>query len=243
MKWPQNAKEIPHLRFLKTLWAPHVVQLSVNFWYLGLLVLGANLVLGSMLVGNHWSKVAPKLENSLLIFFSLALASQPFWCTIFFTSHCTKLSQESTMITHTVTITDAIPAWFCNGVFFQMDRNILLNIVQKSVTAVFFFFITFCKIATDVTKRCKDESFLYRSVQALMLCPFPDCWHVYYKVSSKYQLFPDFGARPCFARIGESKSPPRRPEVSAKAHLTDQRSKWNLVFSSKIVWRASLCLW
>ena len=77
MKWPQNAKEIPHLRFLKTLWAPHVVQLSVNFWYLGLLVLGANLVLGSMLVGNHWSKVAPKLENSLLIFFSLALASQP----------------------------------------------------------------------------------------------------------------------------------------------------------------------
>ena len=78
MKWPQNAKEIPHLRFLKTLWAPHVVQLSVNFWYLGLLVLGANLVLGSMLVGNHWSKVAPKLENSLLIFFSLALASQPF---------------------------------------------------------------------------------------------------------------------------------------------------------------------
>ena len=64
--------------FFKTLWSPHVVQLSVNFWYLGLLVLGANLVLGSMLVGNHWSKVAPKLENSLLIFFSLALASQPF---------------------------------------------------------------------------------------------------------------------------------------------------------------------
>ena len=64
--------------FFKPLWAPHVVQLSVNFWYLGLLVLGANLVLGSMLVGNHWSKVAPKLENSLLIFFSLALASQPF---------------------------------------------------------------------------------------------------------------------------------------------------------------------
>ena len=55
-----------------------VVQLSVNFWYLGLLVLGANLVLGSMLVGNHWSKVAPKLENSLLIFFRVALASQPF---------------------------------------------------------------------------------------------------------------------------------------------------------------------
>ena len=55
-----------------------VVQLSVNFWYLGLLVLGANLVLGSMLVGNHWSKVAPKLENSLLIFFRVAMASQPF---------------------------------------------------------------------------------------------------------------------------------------------------------------------
>ena len=71
--------------FFKTLWSPHVVQLSVNFWYLGLLVLGANLVLGSMLVGNHWSKVAPKLENSLLIFFSLALASQPFRiCQIYF---------------------------------------------------------------------------------------------------------------------------------------------------------------
>ena len=55
-----------------------VVQLSVNFWYLGLLVLGANLVLGSMLVSNHWSKVAPKLENSLLIFFRVAMASQPF---------------------------------------------------------------------------------------------------------------------------------------------------------------------
>ena len=54
-----------------------VVQLSVNFWYLGLLVLGANLVLGSMLVGNHWSKVAPKLENSLLIFFRVAITPQP----------------------------------------------------------------------------------------------------------------------------------------------------------------------
>ena len=106
-----------------------------------------------------------------------------------------------------------------------------------------FFSITFCKIATDVTKRCKDKGLLYRSAQTLMLGPFPDCWHVHYKVSSKFQLFPDFGARPCFARIGESKSPQRRPEVSAKAHLTDQRSKWNLVFFSKIVWRASLCLW
>ena len=55
-----------------------VVQLSVNFWYLGLLVLGANLVLGSMLVGNHWSKVTPKLENSLLIFFRVAITPQPF---------------------------------------------------------------------------------------------------------------------------------------------------------------------
>ena len=64
--------------FLMTLGPPHVVQLSVNFWYLGLFVLGANLVLGSVLVGNHLSKVAPKLENSLLILFSLALASQPF---------------------------------------------------------------------------------------------------------------------------------------------------------------------
>ena len=64
--------------FFKPLWAPHVVQLSVNFWYLGLLVLGANLVLGSMLVGNHWSKVAPKLENSLLIFFRVAITPQPF---------------------------------------------------------------------------------------------------------------------------------------------------------------------
>ena len=72
--------------FFKTLWSPHVVQLSVNFWYLGLLVLGANLVLGSMLVGNHWSKAAPKLENSLLIFFSLALASQPFKCLDLFDS-------------------------------------------------------------------------------------------------------------------------------------------------------------
>ena len=52
----------------KPLWPPHVVQLSVNFWYLGLLVLGANLVLGSMLVGNHGSKAAPKLDNSPLIF-------------------------------------------------------------------------------------------------------------------------------------------------------------------------------
>ena len=57
-----------------------VVQLSVNFWYLGLLVLGANLVLGSMLVSNHWSKVAPKLENSLLIFFRVAITPQPFDC-------------------------------------------------------------------------------------------------------------------------------------------------------------------
>ena len=60
-----------------------VVQLSVNFWYLGLLVLGANLVLGSMLVGNHWSKVTPKLENSLLIFFRVAITPQPFGFLIF----------------------------------------------------------------------------------------------------------------------------------------------------------------
>ena len=69
MYWPQNAKEfLIHVDFVGPAPPRPVVQLSVNFWYLGLLVLGANLVLGSMLVGNHWSKVAPKLENSLLIF-------------------------------------------------------------------------------------------------------------------------------------------------------------------------------
>ena len=53
----------------KALSAPHdVVQLSVNFWHLCLLGLGANLVLGSILVGNHLCKVAPKSEKSLLFF-------------------------------------------------------------------------------------------------------------------------------------------------------------------------------
>ena len=61
-------KFLIHVDFVGPARPRPVVQLSVNFWYLGLLVLGANLVLGSMLVGNHWSKVAPKLENSLLIF-------------------------------------------------------------------------------------------------------------------------------------------------------------------------------
>ena len=63
----------------KTLSAPHdVVQLSVNFWHLCLLGLGANLVLGSILVGNHLCKVAPKSENSLLFFFRVAMGSGPF---------------------------------------------------------------------------------------------------------------------------------------------------------------------
>ena len=62
----------------KTLSAPHdVVQLSVNFWHLCLLGLGANLVLGSILVGNHLCKVAPKSENSLLSFFRVAMGSGP----------------------------------------------------------------------------------------------------------------------------------------------------------------------
>ena len=62
----------------KTLSAPHdVVQLSVNFWHLCLLGLGANLVLGSILVGNHLCKVAPKSENSLLFFFRVAMGSGP----------------------------------------------------------------------------------------------------------------------------------------------------------------------
>ena len=64
----------------KTLSAPHdVVQLSVNFWHLCLLGLGANLVLGSILVGNHLCKVAPKSENSLLFFFRVAMGSGPLY--------------------------------------------------------------------------------------------------------------------------------------------------------------------
>ena len=71
----------------KTLSAPHdVVQLSVNFWHLCLLGLGANLVLGSILVGNHLCKVAPKSENSLLFFFRVAMGSGPLCCRKFYLS-------------------------------------------------------------------------------------------------------------------------------------------------------------
>ena len=76
----------------KTLSAPHdVVQLSVNFWHLCLLGLGANLVLGSILVGNHLCKVAPKSENSLLFFFRVAMGSGPFQ-----TKKCFNFKQIST---------------------------------------------------------------------------------------------------------------------------------------------------
>ena len=40
-------------------------------------------------------------------------------------------------------------------------------------------------------------------------------------------------SRPIFGSLGECWGPAIRPMVWAKAHLTDQRSKWNLVFSSK----------
>ena len=80
----------------KTLSAPHdVVQLSVNFWHLCLLGLGANLVLGSILVGNHLCKVAPKSENSLLFFLEQRWAAGPLGQRVLLDGDVTPLLQRA----------------------------------------------------------------------------------------------------------------------------------------------------